>query len=112
MFIKRIGEKNDCVIAGMAVGDLKEKEYDGKTFYEVGVGVAENQIINVAIWNRKPGTIKKYDRVFAAGPLKATAKDGKTYFSLNADFITIEKVANEDDTPKDMTEIDDDSLPF
>ena len=110
--IKREG-KADCIVAGMAVGDMKQKEYDDKTFYEVGVGVGNEQIINVAIWNRKPIQISKYDRVLAVGQLKATTKEDKTYYSLNADFITKETAEGfEIKQKEELAEIDDDSLPF
>lgn len=112
MFIKREG-KDDCIIAGMAVADMKTKTYDEKEFYEIGVGVAEDQVINVTVWNRKPQDIKKYDRVIACGKLKVTKKDDKTFYSLTADFVAKEQTSKAETQPvQELTEIDDDSLPF
>lgn len=114
MFIKREG-KEDCVIAGMAVGDMKEKEYDGKKFYEVGISMGKDAgIVNVAIWNRKPEEIKKLDRIFACGQLKVQKvdKDGetKTYYTLNADFIIKEKTVVEEKNPDIHSESAEDNL--
>lgn len=112
MFIKREG-KEDSIVAGMAVGDMKEKEYNGKTFYEVGVSMDKDHIVNVAVWNRKPVQIKKYDIVYAAGKLKVQKKDDKTYYSLTADFIAKENSVKVEDCPSELTPIEeDDDLPF
>ena len=95
MFIKRNGEKNDCVVAGMVINDMRTKEFEDKTFYEIPVSMGKDaEIINVTVWNRKPEEIKKFDHVLACGQLKVQKvdKDGetKTYYTLNADFIVKE----------------------
>lgn len=114
MFIKRSDKKNDAIIAGYVVGDMKEKEFDGRKFYEFGISMGKDAgIVNVAIWGRKPTEIKKGNYALAAGQFKTTTKDDKTYFSLTADFIAIEdstKIVEE--IQPELTEIDDDSLPF
>lgn len=113
MFIKR-DKKNDAIIAGFVVGDMKEKEFDGKKFYEVGISMGKDVgITNVAIWNRKPEEIKKGDYVLACGHFKVTTKDDKTYYSLTADYISKEnstKIVEE--TDPDLVPIEDNSLPF
>lgn len=112
MFIKR-ENKTDAIVAGFAVGDIKEKEYDGKKFYEIGVFMGKDAgIVNVTIWNRKPQDIKKGDYVFACGQFRATKKDDKTYYALTCDFIAkenSEKIVVEE---PELTVINDDSLPF
>lgn len=114
MFLKRPGEKNDSIVAGYAVGDLKEKAYDGKKFYEVGVSMGKDAgIVNVTVWGRKPEEIKKGDHVFAAGQFSMTKKDDKVYYSLNADFIARETSSKiVEDKPAELEPIDDDGLPF
>ena len=112
MFLKR-ENKTDAMVAGYVVGDMKEKEYDGKKFYEVGVSMGKDAgIVNVAVWNRKPEEIKKGDYVFAAGQFKATKKDNKAYYSLTADFISKEN-STKVEVPQELKpyqEVDD--LPF
>lgn len=118
MFIKRDG-KDDCLIGGMVVADAKTKEYNEKEFIEFGIGMGKDAdgndlpIVNITVWNRKLD-IKKGDRVLAGGKLKVTKKDNKTYYSISADFAmkeTSEKKVEEQKQPE-LTEIDDDSLPF
>lgn len=119
MFIKR-QKKDDCIIAGYVVGDQREKEFAGKRFVEFGIGMGQDEngenlpIVNITVWNRTLPTIRKGDRVLAAGKLKETKKDDKTYYSLNADFCIKEILGQEE--PKthheDLTPIDDDDLPF
>lgn len=113
MFIKR-ENKTDATVAGYVVGDMKEKEFDGKKFYEFGVSMGKDAgIVNVAVWNRKPEGIKKGDHVFAAGQFKATKKDDKTYFSLTADFIIKENSTKIEATPAELEPYQDvDDLPF
>ena len=112
MFIKREG-KDDCVIAGMAVGDMKEKEYDGKKFYEVGISMGKDAgIVNVSIWHRKPADIKKYDKVLALGRLRVAKKDDKTYYSLDADFIAKEDSVKVQENVELTPVEDDEDLPF
>lgn len=111
-FLKREG-KNDAIVAGMAVGDMREKEYDGKKFYEVPVSLTKDSVVNVAVWNRKPEEIKKYDHVLAFGEFKQTQKDDKTFYSLTADFIMKENASKvETSAPADLQPVDDDNLPF
>ena len=99
MFIKR-DKKDDCLIAGFVVGDQKNKEYNGKNYVEFGISMGKDEngenlpIVNVAVWERQIPTIHKGDRVLAAGKLKSAEKDGKTYYSLSADFC-IKEVVNE-----------------
>lgn len=114
MFIKR-DNKKDAIVAGYVVGDMKEKEFDGKKFFEVGVSMGKDVgIVNVSVWGRKPEDIKKGDRILAGGEFKATKKDDKTYYSLSADFVMKEnstKIVEE--TQPELTPIEeDDSLPF
>lgn len=114
MFIKR-DNKKDAIVAGYVVGDMKEKEFDGRKFFEVGVSMGKDAgIVNVAVWGRKPEEIKKGDRILAGGEFKATKKDDKTYYSLTADFIIKENSSKTvEDLQPELTEIeDDDSLPF
>lgn len=121
MFIKRSGEKNDCIVSGMAVDNMREKTYEDKKFYEIPVSMGKDAgIVSVTVWNRKPAEIKKYDHVLACGMLKVAKKtndagEEKTYYSLNADFVIKEAL----DIPKtsekpqeDLQPIDDDDLPF
>lgn len=112
MFLKR-DNKKDAIVAGYVVADMKEKEFDGRRFYEVGVSMGKDAgIVNVAIWGRKPTEIKKGNYVFACGQFKVTKKDEKTYYSLTADFIAKEDSVKEE-TQHDLTEIEDDgTLPF
>lgn len=116
MFIKR-DKKDDCLIAGMAVGDIKEKEYNFKPFYEVAISIGKDEkgndlpIVNVSIWGRKLD-IKKYDKIFACGKLKINQKEDKTYYSLTADFIMKEQTTKYESVPPELTPVDDDSLPF
>ena len=122
MFIKR-EKKEDCLIAGFVIGDQKQKEYNGKSYIEFGISMGKDEsgenlpIVNVTIWERAIPTVNKGDRVLAAGRLRTTEKDGKTYYSLTADFCTkeqtvssVEKVLNQH---PELTPIeDDDTLPF
>lgn len=118
MFIKR-ENSDDCIIAGYVILDQKEKEFEGREFIEVAVNVGKNSqgedlpLINITVW-RKLFPFKKGDHVIAAGKLRVTKKDDKTYYSMNAEFIAKEEVFNrfEDKPAKDLTPIDDDSLPF
>ena len=41
MFIKRNGEKNDCVVAGMVINDMRTKEFEDKVFYEIPVSMGQ-----------------------------------------------------------------------
>lgn len=120
MFIKR-EKKDDCLIAGFVVGDQKNKEYNGKKYVEFGISMGKDEngenlpIVNVAVWERQIPAIHKGDRVLAAGKLKSAEKDGKTYYSLSADFCIKEVVeAVNVPTPADLepVEVDDDDLPF
>lgn len=117
MFLKREG-KEDCIIAGPTVGDAKEKEYNGDKFIEFGVGMGKDSegnnlpIVNITVWNRTLD-IKKGDRVVACGKLKQTKKDDKVYYSMSADFVAKESSAKREAPPQpELTEIDDDDLPF
>ncbi len=119
MFIKRSGDKNDCLVAGMVVDDMRSKTFEDKSFYEIPVSMGKDAgIISVTVWNRKPEDIKKYDHVLAGGQLKVTKKtseegEEKTYYSLNADFVVKEKTQKVEEKPQEELEpIDDDSLPF
>lgn len=114
MFIKR-DNKKDAIVAGYVVGDMKEKEFDTKKFYEFGISMGKDAgIINVTIWGRKPAEIKKGDHVLACGEFKVTKKDDKTYYSLTADFIIKENSTKiVEDLQPELTEIEEDgSLPF
>lgn len=114
MFIKRQGEKNDCIVAGMVVNDMRTKEFENKTFYEIPVSMGKDAgVVNVAVWERKPEDIKKYDHIVALGQLKVATKDDKTFYTLTADFIAKEMTSKiEPKQQEELTEIDDDSLPF
>lgn len=110
--------KDDAIVANYTVGDIKEKDFEGKKFYEVGVSMGKDAngnnlpIVNIAIWGRKVD-IKKGDRILAAGKLKITKKDDKTYYSLTADFITKEISEKIETAPQpELTPVDDDDLPF
>ena len=109
-FIKR-ENKGDAIVAGMVVGDMREKDYDGKKFYEIPVSLTKESVINVAVWNRKPEDIKKYDHIIAVGEFKQAQKDDKIYYSLTADFIAKEKSSS---VESNLIPIDDDdqTLPF
>ena len=114
MFIKR-DNKKDTILTGYVVRDMKEKEFDGRKFFEVGVSMGKDvEIVNVSVWGRKPEEIKKGDRILAGGEFKVTKKDGKTYYSLTADFIIKENSTKiVEDLQPELTEIEeDDSLPF
>ena len=112
MFIKREG-KDDCIVAGMAVGNMKEKEYEGNKFYEVGISMGKDAgIVNVAIWHRKPVDIKKYDKVLALGRLKVAKKEDKTYYSLDADFVAKEDSVKVQENIELTPVEDDEDLPF
>lgn len=122
MFIKK-EKKDDCIISGYVVGDQKQKDYNGKPYVEIGIGMGKDEngenlpIVNIAIWDRNIPVIKKGDRVMASGKLKKTEKDDKTYYSLNADFcikeVTCEGTPKSTETTKPkFEEIDDDDLPF
>lgn len=122
MFIKR-DKKDDCLIAGYVVGDQKNKEFNGKNYIEFGISMGKDDagenlpIVNIAVWDRTVPTIKKGDRVLAAGKLKCTKKEDKVYYSLNADFCIKEILGeNNAEKPKDedveVMPIDDDDLPF
>lgn len=114
-----INRKEDCLLSGYLIADQREKEYDGRSFIELPVNVGKNEegeerpIINVAVW-RKQFPFNKGDHILAAGKLKVTKKDDKTYYSLTADFIAKETVVETYQKPaKELTSIDDDdSLPF
>lgn len=122
MFIKR-DKKNDCLIAGYVVGDQKEKDFNGKPYIEFGIGMGKDEqgenlpIVNITVWDRSIPTIRKGDRVLAAGKLKITEKEDKTYYSLTADFCikeilnlsTAESIKEYDST---LAPVDDDDLPF
>lgn len=122
MFIKR-DKKDDCLIAGYVVGDQKSKDYNGKPYVEFGISMGKDEngenlpIVNVTVWERNLPQIHKGDRVLAAGKLKKTEKDDKTYFSLNADFC-IKEILGEiapkstQYTQTELEPIDDDDLPF
>lgn len=117
MFIQRVG-KDDAIIANYTVGDIKEKEFDGKKFYEVGVSMGKNAsgdnlpIVNVTIWGRKMD-IKKGDRIAAFGKLKVNKQDDKTYYSLTADFVMKEdSLKIEVASQPELTPTEDDDLPF
>jgi len=117
MFLIRQG-KDDAIIANYAVGDIKEKDANGKKFQEVGISMGKDAdgnnlpIVNVSIWGRKVD-IKKGDRVIACGKFKTTKKDDKTYYSLTADFIIKEdSIKIETTTQPELTPTDDDDLPF
>lgn len=116
-FIKRNGDKNDCLVAGMVIGDMKQKAYEGTIFYEIPVsmGSKEAGVVQVTVWNRKPGEIEKFDHVLAVGQLKVTQKEDKVYYSLKADFIMKEQSTPVEDDFKDEIapdNYDDDNLPF
>lgn len=122
MFIKR-DKKDDCLISGYVVGDQKIKDYNNEQFIEFGISMGKDEndenlpIVNVAVWKRNIPEIKKGDRVLAAGKLKITTKDDKTYYSLTADFCIKELTCeNAPKTPykvdAEPTPIDDDDLPF
>lgn len=111
-------KKDDAIVANYTVGDVKEKEFDGKKFQEVGVSMGKDSsgnnlpIVNITIWGRKVD-IKKGDRILAAGKLKITKKDDKTYYSLSADFVMKEDSIKEDYVPEGCEQLeDDDDLPF
>ena len=117
MILIRTG-KEDVIVANYTVGDVKEKEFDGKKFQEVGVSMGKDAagnnlpIVNVSIWGRKVD-IHKGDRILAAGKLKTTKKDDKIYYSLSADFIIKEDSIRDDYVPEGCTPIEeDDDLPF
>lgn len=117
MFLQRSG-KEDSLIANYTVDDIKEKEFDGKKFYEVGVSMGKDAngenlpIVNVAIWGRKID-IKKGDRILAVGKLKVTKKDDKTYYSLTADFVAKEDSLKIEVAPQpELSPTEDDDLPF
>ena len=119
MFIKRSGDKNDCLVGGMVVDDMRSKTFEDKSFYEIPVSMGKDAgVISVTVWGRKPEEIKKYDHVLAGGQLKVTKKtteegEEKTYYSLNADFVVKERTQKVEEKPQEELEpIDDDSLPF
>lgn len=118
MFIKRT-DKNDAIVSGMVVNDMREKTYEDRTFYEIPVSMGKDAgILSVTVWNRKPEEIKKFDHVFCCGQFKKvtrTSEDGeeKTYYSLDADFVikeTSSKIAK--DQSQELVIVDDGDLPF
>lgn len=117
MFFKR-EKKDDCVIAGLVVVDTKEKEYNGEKYLEFALGMGKDEsgnnlpLVNVSVWGRRVD-VKKGDRVAVFGKLKQTTKDDKVYYSMSADCVVKEiSVKNENPPQPELTEIDDDSLPF
>lgn len=117
MFLKR-DKKDDCIIAGLVVVEPKEKEYNGKKFTEFALGMGKDEndndlpLVNVSVWGRRVD-VKKGDRVAAFGKLKQASKDDKVYYSMSADCVIKEiSVKNENPPQPELTEIDDDDLPF
>lgn len=116
MFLKR-DKKDDCIISGPVVVDMKEKEFNGKVFNEFGMGMGKDEkgnnlpIVNVTLWDRTMD-IKKGDRVAVFGKLKVTQKDDKTYYTLTADCVIKEISEKRQTTPPELTETEDDDLPF
>ena len=121
MFLKR-EKKDDCLIAGYVVCDQKKKEYNGKPYVEFGISMGKDEqgenlpIVNVAVWDRELQNILKGDRVLACGKLRQAEKDGKVYYSLNADFCikeTLKDYTSDDDSEQPSIQpIGDDGLPF
>lgn len=112
-------DKNDGrMVVGTVISDIKEDEYNGKAVYKFGLGIGKDEngndlpIVNVVMWNRRIAIVK-YDKVLACGKLKVTQKEDKTYYSLTADFVSVENSEPRQATPKEFKEIDNnDDLQF
>lgn len=120
------GDGLSRLVSGRLIKDAVHKTVGAKSCDLTKLAVAYNNdrndpngIINVTAWFElaaRCAGLKKGDRVIVTGDLKSSESNGKTYWELEADCITVSpnnRVVMQDEAPEDgFTDVQDDDLPF
>ena len=116
------GEGMNRIFTGRLIKNAKyqtvgEKKYP-KTELALAFGKEANEIITVALWYEsatQAAGLKKNDRVLVGGVLSSREYEGKTYWTLDADFFTVQPHKTEDQLLAEMAampEVDPKDIPF
>ena len=117
------GEGTARVVTGKLIKNAKyqkvgEKKYP-KTEIAIAFGKGDNEIINAAFWYESAtaaAKLVKNDRVLVAGNLTSRDYEGKTYWTLDADFFAVQPVRTEEQEIAEgmagFTEVKTDEPPF
>ena len=111
------------LVSGRLIKNAEHKNVGAKncdlTKFAIAYGNGQNEIINVTAWFElaaHTAHLKKGDRIIATGELKSSEYNGKLYWELEADCITVSpnnRVVMQDEAPEDgFTDVQDDDLPF
>lgn len=117
------GEGMARVVTGKLIKNAKyqkvgEKQYP-KTEIAIAFGKGDNEIINAAFWYESAiaaAKLVKNDRVLVAGNLTSREYEGKTYWTLDADFFAVQPVRTEEqetiEAMEGFKDVDASSIPF
>lgn len=111
------------LVSGRLIKNAEHKNVGAKncdlTKFAIAYGNGQNEIINVTAWFElavHTAHLKKGDRIIATGELKSSEYNGKLYWELEADCITVTPsgaVAMQDEIPTEgFTDINSDDIPF
>lgn len=84
--------ERNCLVAGRLTRDASNSRVGAKKtpLTKMSVAYAENGFMDIAVWSdmaHATANYKKGDHVFVAGVLSDREYNGKTYWTLTADFI-------------------------
>lgn len=116
------GEGMNRIFTGRLIKNAKyqtvgEKKYP-KTELALAFGKEANEIINVAIWFEsatQAAGLKKNDHILVGGILSSREYEGKTYWTLDADFFAVQSNKPDELTKEDMEAFPDvksEDIPF
>lgn len=117
------GDGYQRLVSGRLIKNAEHKNVGAKncdlTKFAVAYGNGQNEIINVTAWFElaaHTAHLKKGDRIIVTGELKASEYNGKTYWELEADCITVTPsgaVDTRDEIATDgFTDVSSDDIPF
>ena len=83
---------NSCLVAGRLIKDATYSQVGAKKtpLTKMCVSYSKDWIMNIDVWQelaRATMGLKKGDRILVAGELSSREYNGKTYWTLTADYI-------------------------
>ena len=116
------GEGMNRIFTGRLIKNAKyqtvgEKKYP-KTELALAFGKEANEIITVALWYEsatQAAGLKKNDRVLVGGVLSSREYEGKTYWTLDADFFVVQSDKPSvitDEELKSFSDVKPEDIPF
>lgn len=108
----------ECLIAGRLIKDAAYSQVGAKKtpLTKLSVSCSKENIVNVDVWTelaRATMDLKKGDRILVAGELSSREYNGKTYWTLTADYVGQPlKPVDVEVKADDFKDIQSDDIPF